>query len=105
MPGTTILPDGAAFNFDRGAEQGETFGAVKAVLPLGDACRDVRHAMRDHHGFCDEWFVDDGQLVCTPEVFDPWLRAFDAAIEKINATRGQGAAVKSSAKLVCPPGQ
>ena len=33
--------------------------------------------MRDHHGFCDEWFVDDGQLVCTPEVFDPWyvLRA------------------------------
>ena len=105
VPGTTILPDGAAFNFDRGAEQGETFGAVKAVLPLGDACCDVRHAMRDHHGFCDEWFVDDGQLVCTPEMFDPWLRAFDAAIEKIGATRGQGADVKSSAKLVCLPGQ
>ena len=30
---------------------------------------------------------------------------FDAATEKIGATRGQGADVKSSAKLVCPPGQ
>ena len=49
-PGTTILPDSAAFKFDRGAEQGETFGAVNAVPPLGDACCDVRHAMRDHHG-------------------------------------------------------
>ena len=75
VPGTTTLPDGAAFNFDRGAEQGETFGAVKAVLPLGDACCDVRHAMRDHRGpgFYDDWFVDDGQLVCTPEMFDPRL--------------------------------
>ena len=36
-PETTILPDSAAFKFDRGAEQGETFGAVKAVPPLGDA--------------------------------------------------------------------
>ena len=78
---------------------------MKAVLHLGDACCDVRHAMRGHHGFCDEWFVDDGQLVCEPEMFDRWLRAFDAAIEKIGATRGQGADVKSSAKLVCPPGQ
>ena len=75
-PSVAWVPDGAAFNFDRGAAQGETFGALKAVRPLGDACCDVRHAMRDHHGFCDEWFVDDGQLVCTPEMSDPWLRAF-----------------------------
>ena len=55
--------------------------------------------MRDHHGFCDEWFVDDGQLVCTPEMFDPWLRAFDAAIEKISSgDRGTTTVVQSCRK-------
>ena len=103
-PGTTTLPDGTTFNFDRGAEQGEPLGPSKSALPLGDAIGPLcdRDALRKA---CDEWFIDDGQLVCSPETFDPWLRAFDVAIGRFGASRGQGTNVKSVARLVCPPGR
>ena len=49
--------------------------------------------------------MDDGQLVCAPEAYDPWLRAFDAEIAKFRATRGQGSKVKSLARLIYPDGR
>ena len=39
---TTFLPDGASFRVDRGSEQGESLGPIKAVLPLGDSLTQVR---------------------------------------------------------------
>ena len=35
--GLTFLGDGSAFRFNRGAEQGETLGPIKSVLPLLEA--------------------------------------------------------------------
>ena len=35
--GLTFLGDGTAFRFNRGAEQGETLGPIKSVLPLLEA--------------------------------------------------------------------
>ena len=102
--GTTILPDGSEFHFDRGAEQGEPLGAVKAVLPLGDSrCRIAATNVASRT--CDEWYIDDGQLVCAPAALDPWLRAFDSEIARIGATRGSGTEVKSTVRLICPEGR
>ncbi len=102
-PGTTVLPDGAAFRFNRGAEQGEPLGSVKAVLPLGEARGKVAARGAEFRGACDEWFIDDGTLICAPGLLDPWLRAFDAELARIGATRGQGDNVKSTVRLVCAP--
>lgn len=103
QPGVTLLPDGAAFKFDRGAEQGEPpIGLTRAALPLGDAIKPLRE-QEFLRWACEEWFTDDGQLARAPEVFDAWLRAFDGEIAKFGATRGHGDSVKSVARLVCPP--
>ena len=37
QPGLSFLSDGSSFRFDRGSEQGETLGPIKAVLPLMEA--------------------------------------------------------------------
>lgn len=34
----------------------------------------------DGAGACDQWHMDDGHLVIRPDMLDPWLREFDAAI-------------------------
>ena len=36
-PGVMVLSDCSEYTFDRGAEQGEPLGSLKAALPLGDA--------------------------------------------------------------------
>ena len=35
--GLSFLSDGGSFRFNRGAEQGETFGPIKSALPIMDA--------------------------------------------------------------------
>ena len=50
----------------------------------------------------DMWFVDDAVLYTQPENADRVLRAFDSAIQKMGATRGEGTDVKSVARIVCP---
>ena len=104
-PGTTVLNDGTDILFDRGAEQGETLGPTKAAMPLGDARDRVETRLPATVHACDNWFIDDGVLVCRPEDFDSWLRAFDDEVHKIGVTRGSGPDVKSAAKLVCAPGE
>ncbi len=101
-PGVTALPDGSEFLFNRGAERGEPLGSIKAALPLGEArCRTAdKHAGRK--GVCDEWYIDDGQLICEPSVFDTWLRLFDEQLRLIGATRAEGNDVKSVVRLICP---
>ena len=84
--GTMVLADGSEHSFNRGAEQGEPLGSLKAALPLGDARGRV--AATRPQRVCDEWYIDDGQLVCAPAMLDPWLRAFDAELETLGASRG-----------------
>jgi hypothetical protein len=102
-PGTTILANGDEFRFNRGAEQGESLGSTKAALPLGDAIARISDQWEGTPPVCDNWFIDDGALVCAPHAFDTWLQAFDCEIAKIGVSRGSGSDVKSSAKLVCTP--
>eukprot|EP00973_Karenia_brevis_P066193 9200366-Karenia_brevis.AAC.1 len=94
---------------DRGASQGDAFGSYQAAATQARsrhawACAADGSAIK---GACDEWYIDDGQLVIRPLLLDAWLRAFDNAIAAYGATRGtiaQGNA-KSSCRLYCPAGK
>ena len=103
------LPSGRAFSTDRGAEQGDVVGTIQSALVLGDArethLQDFFSTPFEQQGFCDEWFVDDGQFFVRPVPFDRWLRALDSALASFGATRGRIALgnAKSSARLLCPP--
>jgi hypothetical protein len=67
------------------------------------------HAVRARQdallGACLERFVDDGHLICRPEVLDPWLRTFDEGIARLGASRGRGPDLKSTVRLICPAGR
>ena len=102
QPGCTILPDGSEFTFNRGAEQGEPLGSLKATLPLGGAAMRTPERLGPATRATDEWLIDDGQLVCSPDTLEPWLQAFDAEIAPFGASRGSGPDVKSVARIVCP---
>ena len=39
--GVSFLSEGSTFTFNRGSEQGETLGPIKAALPLIDARREA----------------------------------------------------------------
>ena len=97
-----VLSDGSEHIFDRGSEQGEPLGSLKAALPLGDARGRVLIKGDRPSRVCDEWYIDDGQLICSPALFDPWLQAFGLGLAAVRATRGSGAEVKSTARLVRP---
>ena len=95
---------------NRGAEQGDVLGTVQSVLVLGDALdTHLRLPLLplESKGVCDEWFVDDGQVFVRPWSFEGWLRALDAALASFRETRGciVHGNVKSSARLLCPPGR
>ena len=102
--GVTILADKSETSFNRGSEQGEARGAVKAVGPLAEA-RGRTHekvGTKTTAGIQDEWYVDDGIVVCHPGLFHTWLATLDKELEAIGITRGRGSEAKSTAKLVCP---
>ena len=61
-----VLTDGTEHLFNQGAEQGEPIGSLKAALPLGDARNRVRPKAKRSYWVCDEWYNDDGQVVCAP---------------------------------------
>ena len=102
-PGIMVLSGGSEHSFNRGAEQGEPMGSLKAALPLGDVRSRVQPQAERPHRVCDKLYIDDGQLVCAPSLFDPSVRALDKALATIGATWGGGQDVKSSARLVCQP--
>ena len=86
----TMLPSGVEFETNRGAEQGDVLGTIQSALSLGSA-RATHFATSalnrtSYEGACDEWYIDDGQLVIRPHLLDPWLRSFDAAISTYGAT-------------------
>ena len=84
--------------------EGEAMGAIKAVGPLAEA-RGRAHekiGSRTSSGIQDEWYVDDGVVVCHPALFHTWLVTLDKELDHIGATRGRGSEAKSTAKLVCP---
>ena len=88
--------------------QGDPAGTAQSVLPLGNARNKATEAFTTstsntrHSGACDQWFIDDGQAFVLPHLADSWLRAVDAALLEIGATRGEGSGVKSRARLLCP---
>ena len=106
-PSTTTLPSGVEVATDRGAEQGDVFGSIQSALALGEA-RGKHFATTPgnatYPGACDQWYIDDGQVFCQPQLFDQWLRALDLAIATFGATRGTitDDNIKSSCRLLCP---
>ena len=109
-PSATTAPAGREAFFDRGAQQGDTFGAAQSALALGEArlatTSRLATARQDQPlGVCDEWFIDDGQVLVSPLLADAWLRCLDGELESIGATRGHGNDAKSVERLLCPPGQ
>ncbi len=61
-----MLPDRAEFEFDRGAEQGETLVFVKVALPLSESRNEAaarKTLEQGVRGARDKWFVDDGQFM------------------------------------------
>ncbi len=113
QPAVAVTPAGREVASDRGAQQGDGFGAAQASLSLGEARTEAfteytglgLRGSSDPSGVCDQWFVDDGQALVVPAFADAWLRCFDRALKPIGATRGEGNDVKSVARLVCPPGR
>ena len=63
-----------------------------------------RRPLFKHKGVCDEWYVDDGQALVRPALFDSWLRALDMALLSFGAIRGTVAQgnTNSSASLFGP---
>ena len=88
--GVTILPDGSELNFNRGAEQGESLVPIKAVLNLGDGRSRLVEAEPQLSHVCDEWYMDDGQVVCKPLFFSRWLERFDSELQRIGAAQRVG---------------
>ena len=107
----TTLSTQATFATNWGAEQGDVLGTVQSAVVLGQAREahlgEFLSNLLEDKGVCDEWFVDDGQVFARPFQFDPFLRALDAALATFGATRVCAAHgnVKSSARLLCPPGR
>ena len=107
-PSEVVLPSGECIEMDRGAAQGDAFGSYQAASTQAQSrrmwSRESDGSLRK--GACDEWYIDDGQLVIQPSLLDPWLRAFDKAISTYGATRGTVAEgnAKSSCRLYCLSG-
>ena len=135
--GQSFLGDQSAFTFDRGSEQGETLGPIKAVLPLADAREEAWFSeaarLGDHPNpgaagisgdsdidmfaappppaqpkllgdfIMDAWFMDDACVAAPPALFDAALRALDRSLAEKGVSRGRGADVKSTARIICPP--
>ena len=53
-------------------------------------------------GVADVWYLDDGQIVCQPQLADPFLKALDQELAQVGATRGEGEGVKSVARAFGP---
>ena len=102
-----VLPSGEEVLADRGAGQGDGFGSLQAssVLAYHRPLWSRGPGGQPVPGACDEWFIDDGQVMIRPAIFDSWLRALDAALARFGASRGSIAAgtAKSSACLLAPP--
>ena len=99
--GRVVLPCGTSIWIDRGAEQGNPLGPIYCALTLARMMSKVRATLQQGGvGFFDAWFMDDGQLVCQPDVADRLLRVIDAEAARIGASRATGVEAKSVARLV-----
>jgi len=96
------LPSGDRVAVDRGAGQGEPDGPLKASLTLGRAVERSGSDLEPDCKFADGWYIDDGKLCCRPWFLDRILRAIDARLAEMGATRGsrsQGHNIKSSVRV------
>ena len=105
--GMVHLPCGGSLEIDRGAEQGDPLGSIFCALVLGMVTKRVREKLiaetppgETKPAFFDVWYMDDGQVVMDPTLVDRYLRTLDFELAKVGATRGNGADVKSVARLV-----
>ena len=89
-PGEVVLPSGEHVCMNRGAGQGDAFGSYQAASTQAQSRSGWAREPSGVRikGACDEWYIDDGQLVIRPMLLDQWLRAFDLAISAYGATLG-----------------
>ena len=58
----------------------------------GRTCKKVswaspRHALQENGGLADQWYVDDGDILCHPILVPSYLQKFDGANDSIGAER------------------
>ncbi len=100
------LPDGNVHLVDRGAEQGDPLGSAYCALVVALVMQRTRERLKEQCGddktlqLADVWYMDDGQVFCHPAVADKFLQAFDFKLQKMGASRGTGADIKSMARLL-----
>ena len=112
-PGLVYLPSGGTVRIDRGAEQGDPLGSLYCAVVMADVAEATRHAMSESEQSCesqeeqtlqsrfrDFWYIDDGQVYCCPSLVDRYLRTLDYEASKCGASRGTGADIKSTVRLV-----
>ena len=58
------------------------------------------YLMLDLITFFDLWYLDDGQIFCDEENVDAVLKALDARMAAVGASRGSGSGVKSVARVL-----
>ena len=52
-------------------------------LPAGDP----QHAMQKSGGLAEQWYMDDGDIMCHPILMPSFLQAFDVANARVGADR------------------
>ena len=48
---------------------------------------DPRHALQKNGGLVDQWYMDDGDIMCNPILVLPFLQDFDVANARVGAER------------------
>ena len=102
------LQGGGTAYSDRGAGQGDVYGATTSSLVLWEAIQQHRGRMCSamesvRTGAVDEWYIDDGQGFVSVALAERWLKSIDQAIASVGGRKEKpGAECKSVARLICP---
>ena len=103
------MPCGDSHRAHRGAEQGDPLASLQCGVVLADVVAEATAEMQRRKGggplgCFSFWYCDAGQVARRPADMDLFLERLDAAAAEAGATRGEGADVKSTVRLVGHPG-
>lgn len=74
---------------DRGADQRDPLGPVQCAAVISMIMSRVHARLEEAETvLADAWYMDDGQLPCTPDDVDTILRTLDEESAKMGAKRG-----------------
>ena len=60
---------------------------LSACWPRSAHAHDPQHALQKNGGSADQWFMDDGDIMCHPILVLPFLQDFDVANARVGAER------------------